>query len=310
MGGKRYEEEQPLRSLVRDNPDMLMLIRRFGISLGFGNKTVKEVCYASGVDAQTFLAVANFTSGKDWSGFEVNLEELIKYLKNTHEYFLGFSLPTIRRKLIEALPVSDPKSVSILLLSYFDDYVAEVESHIEFENSRLFPYIMGMLKGKPGVVFGLAEFEARHDSLTPKLMELKEIFITHFQAKSNEELLVSALYDIIGCERELARHCAIEDELLIPVAMELEPVMESGEGTGIEVEERSQSLTTREKEIVRCIARGLSTKEIAGKLFLSAHTVNTHRRNICAKLDIHSAPALTIYAIIHQLVDISEIKTR
>jgi DNA-binding NarL/FixJ family response regulator len=61
---------------------------------------------------------------------------------------------------------------------------------------------------------------------------------------------------------------------------------------------------------VQCIARGLSTKEIAEKLFLSAHTVTTHRRNICSKLDIHSAAGLTIYAIIHGLVDISEIKAQ
>lgn len=59
--------------------------------------------------------------------------------------------------------------------------------------------------------------------------------------------------------------------------------------------------------MVACIARGLSTKEIADRLNLSAHTVNTHRRNICAKLDIHSAAGLTIYAIIHNLVDIADI---
>ncbi|MDE7444065.1 MAG: LuxR C-terminal-related transcriptional regulator, partial [Muribaculaceae bacterium] len=67
------------------------------------------------------------------------------------------------------------------------------------------------------------------------------------------------------------------------------------------------SLTDREKEIICCVARGLSNKEIADRLCVSVHTVTTHRRNICAKLEIHSSAALAIYAIIHGLLDLSEI---
>ena len=66
-------------------------------------------------------------------------------------------------------------------------------------------------------------------------------------------------------------------------------------------------LSDREKEIIKCVARGMSNKEIADKLFLSIHTVTTHRRNITAKLQIHSPAGLTIYAIINNLVDISDI---
>lgn len=55
------------------------------------------------------------------------------------------------------------------------------------------------------------------------------------------------------------------------------------------------------------VVRGLTNKEIADKLYLSVHTVITHRRNIARKLQIHSATGLTIYAIVNQLVDLSEI---
>lgn len=64
----------------------------------------------------------------------------------------------------------------------------------------------------------------------------------------------------------------------------------------------------REKDIVRCIAKGMSNKEIADKLFLSVHTVATHRRNISNKLQIHTAVGLTIYAISNKLVNIEEIQ--
>ena len=57
-----------------------------------------------------------------------------------------------------------------------------------------------------------------------------------------------------------------------------------------------------------CVVRGMTNKEIADVLFLSIHTVITHRRNIAKKLQIHSPAGLTIYAIVNNLVEISEIK--
>ena len=73
-------------------------------------------------------------------------------------------------------------------------------------------------------------------------------------------------------------------------------------------EEQTQTLSDREKDIVIGVVKGLTTKEIADSLFLSAHTVITHRRNIAKKLQIHSAAGLTIYAIVNKLVELDEIK--
>ena len=72
--------------------------------------------------------------------------------------------------------------------------------------------------------------------------------------------------------------------------------------------EEKETLSQREKEIVKLVVKGLTNKEIADNLFLSVHTVITHRRNIARKLEIHSATGLTIYAIVNNLVDLSEIK--
>lgn len=75
-----------------------------------------------------------------------------------------------------------------------------------------------------------------------------------------------------------------------------------------EIEEEKESLSSREKEIISYVVRGFTNQEIADKLFLSVHTVTTHRRNIAKKLQIHSATGLTIYAIVNKIVDLSEIK--
>ena len=72
--------------------------------------------------------------------------------------------------------------------------------------------------------------------------------------------------------------------------------------------ENQDALSQREKEIVICVVKGMTNKEIAEKLFLSIHTVITHRRNISKKLQIHSAAGLTIYAIVNKLDTLNDVK--
>ena len=66
-------------------------------------------------------------------------------------------------------------------------------------------------------------------------------------------------------------------------------------------------LSRREKEIVVCLVKGMTNRNIADTLHLSPHTVGTHRRNISAKLDIHSTSGLTVYAISNKLVRLDEL---
>ncbi|MDO4512292.1 MAG: response regulator transcription factor [Bacteroidales bacterium] len=70
----------------------------------------------------------------------------------------------------------------------------------------------------------------------------------------------------------------------------------------------TDALSNREREIVTCVVKGLTNKEIADQLCLSVHTVITHRRNISNKLQIRSTAGLTIYAIVNKLIDIKEVK--
>lgn len=76
---------------------------------------------------------------------------------------------------------------------------------------------------------------------------------------------------------------------------------------GIHDEVAANVLSQREREIVVCVVGGMTNKEIAERLFLSVHTVITHRKNISRKLQIHSVAALTIYAIANRLIDIADL---
>ncbi|MFI3306178.1 MAG: LuxR C-terminal-related transcriptional regulator [Rikenellaceae bacterium] len=75
-----------------------------------------------------------------------------------------------------------------------------------------------------------------------------------------------------------------------------------------EEDEQRCGLSQREREIIVCVVKGMTNKQIADTLFLSIHTVISHRRNIASKLQIHSPAGLTIYAIVNKLVDLAEIR--
>ena len=68
---------------------------------------------------------------------DLSIHALMNYLKQAHHYFLDFQLPTIRRKLIEAIDCSVQNEVAFLILKFFDAYVAEVRKHMDYEDMRI-----------------------------------------------------------------------------------------------------------------------------------------------------------------------------
>ena len=315
-----YRPTDKMSDLICDNYSLLMVMSRFGLSLGFGEKSVKEVCEAQEVDCDTFLAVVNFINNpteKHAADEPVACSPtaLMNYLKRAHHYFLNFSLPAIRRKLIEAIDCSHDDEVAFLILKFYDDYAKEVRRHMEYENLSVFTYVENLLQGRLCEDFNIATFASKHSQVEVKLTELKNIIIKYYQAKEND-LLNAVLFDIFNCEQDLASHCKVEDCLFVPLVKRMEKELKENLKNGsvqehapnAEMEEGEESLSQREREVIGCVAKGMSNKEIAQHLYLSIHTVITHRRNIARKLQIHSPAGLTIYAIVNKLVKLDEVK--
>lgn len=313
-----YTANTKMREIIDDNDHLLMVISRFDIAFGFGDSSVKETCDNNKVDCDTFLAVANLLGGYGGSNYRISLHTLMGYLKHAHTSFIDSMLPTIRRKLIEAINYSETNDVSFLLMKFFDDYVVEVKRHMDYENDTIFAYVERLLDGTIDENFGISKFSVNHSPMASKLNELKDLFIYHYDQKDND-LLSSALFDIIECESDLLSHFEVENRLFLPAVEELEASLrsrlmeeEDDEMAAEETDTDPQlaSLSDREKEIVKLVACGYSNKEIADKLCLSIHTITTHRRNISTKLSIHSPAGLTIFAILHHLVELKDVNPK
>ena len=135
-------------------------------------------------------------------------------------------------------------------------------------------------------VFSLSQIKTESGCNHLKCIALQASIIDRSVLKSYDEVL--SIYDTPDQIREK----------LLSVTQGVEPVRN----------ESTNALSTREKEIIACVVKGLTNKQIAESLYLSTHTVMTHRRNIAAKLQIHSVAGLTIYAIVNKLVELDDIR--
>lgn len=313
---RQYIGTDKMSNIISDNCSLLMVMSRFGISLGFGDRTVYEACESQGVHCPTFLTVANFVSETKHTKNKYNdysLEALLDYLKQSHSYFLDFNLPSIRRKLIETIDCSGKDEIATLILKFFDEYAREVRRHMEYENRSVFTYIEELMSGHISDTYDIATFASKHSQVNSKLTELKNIIVKYYPGKNNNNMLNAVLFDIYNCEQDLATHCDVEDYLLVPAVSALEQRLQSTLPQKTKPEPKDskncerEALSQREKEILVCVVKGMTNKETAEAMFLSIHTVMTHRRNIARKLQIHSPAGLTIYAIAHKLVELSEI---
>lgn len=220
-----YEAGDRMVDLIDDNYRLLQVLSRFGMSLGFGDKTVDEVCRMHGVDTATFLVVINFVH----SGYtqvtgdpsDISIASLVDYLKQSHVYFLDFLLPRIKMELHAALG-DKANRISRLIFKQLDVYISSVAHHMKREDEELFPYVEGLLRGELKEGYKVSTFSKRHFAVDDDLRELKRILIKYVPDAANRNELNSVLYQIYGCEDELDAHCKAEDFILIPAVYSLE----------------------------------------------------------------------------------------
>lgn len=313
---KMYEASDKMISLIRDNYNLLQSLGSFGISLGFGDKTVKQVCDDQNVDTNTFLSVVNFTINGYREMDDVSrlsVPTLLQYLKASHDYFIGFQLPFIRKELVDALDEND--NLARLILKLYDEYSCSVTQHMKYEEKTVFPYVESLIAGKPMANYAIDMYSKHHGQESMKLRELKSIIIKYFPGDSLRNNQLSAtLYDIYNNEEWLALHAEVEDKIFIPAIKCLEDKSRQSDVSAKissmigKNQEGADALGEREKDVIVALVQGMSNKEIAEHLCISVNTVITHRRNIARKLQIHSPAGLTIYAIVNNLIDISAVK--
>ena len=139
--------------------------------------------------------------------------------------------------------------------------------------------------------FSLSQWILISDELTPQFLR-RVIYASHQFSIVFKDGPVKDIRDALEATSHHNRH--ISQRALETIIIQQEE------------EERPSVLTTTEMEIVKAIAQGKTTKEIASERFSSVHTITTHRKNIFRKLGINTAHEVVKYALRAGLVDSSE----
>lgn len=214
-----------MSDLITGSAPALLIITRFGIPLGFGDKSIGLLCKEHGVDTHTLLLLVNSSI---LEGYEptseqiasIHLDSLITYLLNSHAYFLDFRLPLIRQRLLSAIS-NCPQELAYVIRRFFDEYVEEVHKHMNYEDRTVFPYARRLASGERDGHYNIGIFSKRHDQIELKITELKNLLIKYYTAPSGYEL-TAVLHDIFSVEIDLAAHNYIEDSIFTPYIQYLE----------------------------------------------------------------------------------------
>lgn len=313
---KIYEAHDKMITLINDNYNVLQSLSAFGISLGFGEKTVEETCFTNRVDTTTFLAVVNMTINgeKNYDLKTLSVGTLLHYLEACHRYYLDYQLPFVRKELSESIYIND--KLGKLILQMYDEYAQEIRKHMNYEERMLFPYVRGLMNGQSSTTYDIDTFVKHHDEAEKSLKELKSLIIKYLPSDiHNSNKLTSTLFLIHNNEEWLANHQEVEDSMFVPLVKTMEENLKNerineaiSAFANADAAEEAEVLSDREKDVIVSVVQGMSNKEIGEHLCISVNTVITHRKHIAKKLQIHSPAGLTIYAIVNGLVEIDSLK--
>lgn len=294
-----------MADLLDVNFSILGVFSRFGMSYGFGEATVKEVCDGMGIDPETFLIICKVYA---FDGYRPSreqmegacLEDIVRYLRLSHTYYLETMVPALAAAIEDMIAPCDDMHKKVIR-KFFGDYKEELERHFDYEEKTVFPYVEAMIDSREREPYTIGEYEKNHSNVEEKLEDLKKLVTMYQPAQSRSQDCFRVLFYLYSLESDLERHTFIEDGILVPVVSRMEDESEAPRGEGGE-------LSAREKEILVAVAKGMLNKEIADLYNISIYTVISHRKNITRKTGIKTVAGLTVYALLNNLIDTNSIE--
>ncbi len=229
-----------MAELILINYQLLPVLNRFGLRLGFGEKTVEQVCKLEEIDTVFFLEIVNTFNNENYLPENhlqnQSIDLIIDYLKKSHDFFIDVKLNSIEKMISEFVQKCSSTQVQkvALIKTFFDEYKKELIAHIYQENSVVYPYIILLEKtyisnstdkNKNEIQnynFSVSQYASEHSDVEEKLFDLKNIIIKYIPRTEQTDLCNHILFDLFELEKDLKNHQRIEEKVLIPKALIIE----------------------------------------------------------------------------------------
>ncbi|MBR1881619.1 MAG: hemerythrin domain-containing protein [Muribaculaceae bacterium] len=212
--------------MITEHPELVMLLQRMDIALGFGERSVRDVCARHGVDTDFFILLCNVYSDASYAPREedvlrISMDGLIPYLRRSHEYYVSKRLTHIQSHLGH-IAEQLPQRVAQVFMRFFDDYRREVTAHFSFEENVVFPHITSLQEGQLDTTYHIDTFLQSHENLEDKLGDLLQIVFKYLPEQATGDDAVDVVYDILQLSMDLNRHSLIEEKVMVPYVRHLE----------------------------------------------------------------------------------------
>lgn len=215
-----------MSDLVTDHVQLVTLLPRIGIPLGFGERSVADVCARHGVDPQFLLLICNVYCNPHYEPEPqmlagIHMDGLVPYLRGSHAYYVDNRLPHIARHL-DHIATQLPERVAAVFKRFFEEYQQEVIAHFAHEEQVVFPHIEALTAGRPTGKYSIDSFLRDHSNLEDKLNDLLQIIFKYLPENVTGDDTVSVIYDIILLAHDLNRHSFVEEHVMVPYVRQLE----------------------------------------------------------------------------------------
>ena len=201
-----YNKDSKLSEPILYDPSVIQVINRFGIYLGVGDYSVREICMRHNIDVDFFLAIINTYLNRDYFperiAGEVNRHLLLEYLSKTDAYYRDVQLPNIERHF--SLLIS--KSVSEK-----DCNGADQPSNLGLLKG-FFEEVKGELLGFIGK--GERERIGEGALIEDKIGDLISFFVIHLRGDYNRNLCVAVVTALTTLAKDLQQNNRIRDRIL------------------------------------------------------------------------------------------------
>lgn len=240
-----FNENSKLASVIHKDHSLLPVINRLGVKLGFGDKTIRNICEEREIDLNFFVEIINvfhyeaYFPEKRLLDFSVSM--VIEYLVKTHRYYINYLIPENDR-LIELFLSANPEqnTENDLVRKFYTKFKEEFVIHIDFEESVMFPYVLELNQvienplSRPNFRqkypdFSISGFEKEHSAMDDKMDDLKNIIIKYLPPNYDQNRGNAFLSNLFMFEKDLKNHSRIEDHILLPKVKQLEMILQSHE---------------------------------------------------------------------------------
>lgn len=221
-----FSENTKMADIILANSRMLYVLPYFGINLGFGEKTVKQVCNEASISVPLLLLVCNIYTFDDYFPNNLDLKQIpiegmVRYLQNSHKDYLEIRMPQIIKNILNLVNVCCFKNGNILN-SFCEKYRQEAIAHFKYEEEIVFPYITQLLSGVKAGNYKIKEYESEHSDIDTALEDLKNIIIKYLPKECTIEKCRDVLLELFMFEYDLRKHTLLEDKILISLVEYIE----------------------------------------------------------------------------------------